>query len=368
LKSAESKCADCLITKYCDKKCQLQDWTSHQKICNGVKRKRDEKELVKELFEKMRAVQKAIVAKFPENVLQAQFKNLMDFFTDNVEPVENYEETVLNATIPNISKNFLTYAIQNRNEQLVQFLINRGVFRSEKWREQSYDIRDTPLELAAIVAEKKIFFPLLQAREWSDSELKSALAESIHMGNRYEERFSAEILRALITAIPNFGVDSELDDENLLFMAKSVEVLEFLLVEGAVPNVVNKYGWSRLIQATMDNEEEIIEILLAHDNIDANLQDEEGRGPLHWAVIDSRDTKRDTMALLLASEKIDVNLQNEDGKTPLHFAVKYDLYRRAEMLLERGADVGQEDDDGTTAIYYTMERDMEKLLLKYGAD
>ena len=75
----------------------------------------------------------------------------------------------------------------------------------------------------------------------------------------------------------------------------------------------------------------------------------------------------------LASEGFDVNLQDEIGKGALHYAVEGEHYKVVQWLLEQGANVNLHDDDmiGETALSLAAQRDypeLVELLLKHGAD
>ncbi len=101
---------------------------------------------------------------------------------------------------------------------------------------------------------------------------------------------------------------------------------------------------------------------------DPNVRDEEGRTPLHQAVLGN---SLGLMGLLL-EHKADVNAADEHGWTPLHFAAQEYLPGLANVLLTSGADVNARDDEGCSVLWRAIftaggRTDLVKLLLDKGA-
>ena len=68
---------------------------------------------------------------------------------------------------------------------------------------------------------------------------------------------------------------------------------------------------------------------------------------------------------------IDPNGVVEQGRTPLHFAVIRKKHRVAEFLLKQGADPNMRDDYGNTPLHYAYENgdvEMVSLLMRSGVE
>jgi len=101
---------------------------------------------------------------------------------------------------------------------------------------------------------------------------------------------------------------------------------------------------------------------------DPNVRDEEGRTPLHQAVLGN------SVGLigLLLEAKADVNAGDEHGWTPLHFAAQEFLPVIARILLAKGADPNARDDEGCSVLWRAVfsaggQVDVIQLLRESGA-
>lgn len=91
--------------------------------------------------------------------------------------------------------------------------------------------------------------------------------------------------------------------------------------------------------------------------LDINAKDHKGWTLLHYRVLGMQKWKDDepgdqpylsTVRYLLSVDDIDVNVQNDDGDTPLMLAVKYNKGEAAKMLLEAKADLDIQNNSGQT--------------------
>ncbi|HEX7598712.1 MAG TPA: ankyrin repeat domain-containing protein [Polyangia bacterium] len=101
---------------------------------------------------------------------------------------------------------------------------------------------------------------------------------------------------------------------------------------------------------------------------DPNVRDEDGRTPLHQAVLGNSLA----ILLLLIEAKADLNAADHNAWTPLHFAAQEYLPDLARMLLAGGADPNARDDEGCSVLWRAVfsaggRVDLVRLLLDKGA-
>jgi ankyrin repeat protein len=101
---------------------------------------------------------------------------------------------------------------------------------------------------------------------------------------------------------------------------------------------------------------------------DPNVRDDEGRTPLHQAVLGN------SVGLigLLLEARADVNAADQHGWTPLHFAAQEYLPVIARILLGKGADPNARDDEGCSVLWRAVfsacgQFDLIRLLKDSGA-
>lgn len=76
-----------------------------------------------------------------------------------------------------------------------------------------------------------------------------------------------------------------------------------------------------------------------------------GHGPLHWAAR-SKTTSVPIIQALLAHPGLYANLRDGKDQTALHIAAKDGKSELVRLLLEGGADIDVRDDVGNTALHY----------------
>ena len=152
---------------------------------------------------------------------------------------------------------------------------------------------------------------------------------------------------------------------------KLVEVVRYLLLIGADPNLQDNNGNTPLMLAAMNNDLETAKVL-SEQGADPNLSDHDGNTPLMWAALNGY---LPFVEFFLNWEEININLPNHEGYTALIRAIYGRDLQVITALLEAGADLNAQDYRGRTALtslVYTpyKEGDLEimRALLARGAD
>ena len=118
---------------------------------------------------------------------------------------------------------------------------------------------------------------------------------------------------------------------------------------GTKVNVQVNDGKTPLHWAVILGNENLVRLLLQH-NADVNIQDTGGYTPLHQLVKGGNTN----LVRLLLEHNADVNIQDIYGKTPLHQSVIEGDENLVSLLLAQNADVNIQDNDGCTALHLSV--------------
>ena len=132
-------------------------------------------------------------------------------------------------------------------------------------------------------------------------------------------------------------------------LERPLEVVRFLLVNGANTEKRSRSRLTVLHHAARMNSEEVLILLLDHG-----------------AEVDAKHTHGGT-ALHFAAERT----ADDEGLTPLHLATKKNHENIVRKLLDAGADVNGRSKDGGTALGFAFEKGhggIAQLLLQHGAE
>ena len=162
-------------------------------------------------------------------------------------------------------------------------------------------------------------------------------------------------------------------DENgqtpLHYAAKSdfADGIELMVRKGAVPDVLDHYGFSSYLWAVVAGRFSATNVLL-NLGVDVNSASADGRSALGWAA----RLGHSQIARLLISKGANVMYMTRDTcMVPLEDAAAAGDLATVELLLNIGADLHYRDLDGWSAIHWAAEEghsDVVFLLLKAGID
>jgi ankyrin repeat domain-containing protein 50 len=143
-----------------------------------------------------------------------------------------------------------------------------------------------------------------------------------------------------------------------LHFARTAEIAQLLLAEGAKPNLQDDDGRTPLYLAVMNGRHKVASVLLKR-GADPNIQrgppgmGPQG-GPLHCAARDDTD-----LAKLLLDYGADPNLKTDLAHSPLYEAAYTNNRESCELLLNRKADVLSEIVDGHTPWFASLRHGSE---------
>ena len=148
---------------------------------------------------------------------------------------------------------------------------------------------------------------------------------------------------------------------SIAVLNSKLEIVRFLLDQGADPNLQDLVGESPLHLAAENSCMEIAELLL-RSKAEPNCTTIDGETPLHHAAFKG-DLR--ILALLLSygadPNSADVTL----GRTPLHCAVQCGHLEGVNLLLSYGGNPTIEDKEGSTAVAACQSHEISKVLAEW---
>ncbi|KAF9771002.1 hypothetical protein IL306_011376 [Fusarium sp. DS 682] len=164
----------------------------------------------------------------------------------------------------------------------------------------------------------KVLKELLQ---WSDVELDPAAG--IEGISPLQKALDNENEDAALVLIPYSDANRVYPDGdrplNLAAKARSLEAIRLLFTRGVQVNAKGRKGRTVLHSAAMAGNMEVIELILAHPDIDINIRDNDGNTPLvklvQCLLPYPLDSALGSLNLLLSRPELDINVQNLKGDT-----------------------------------------------------
>ena len=159
------------------------------------------------------------------------------------------------------------------------------------------------------------------------------------------------------------------EDHTLLSIAiknNNHKVARYLTATGASPDIKNLNGTTPLMHAMQSGRENIVNLLLSKPDINVNLQNDEKKTALIYAVEKAEsnllyekkiEEDYEKIRMLLEKPDINVNLQDNTGKTPLIYAIQKDREDIAELLLGKpDININLQDNTGKTPLDIAIKK------------
>ncbi|XP_048831258.1 ankyrin repeat and SOCS box protein 2-like [Brienomyrus brachyistius] len=178
-----------------------------------------------------------------------------------------------------------------------------------------------------------------------------------------------DCIMVLLKARPELIDKRTLQEQTPVFLAVAgdhVTCVQWLLENGADPDISNKNKESPLYKACERENAEVVDLLLRFGG-GVNQRCSQGWTALHEAAC--RNSVDICRILVQAGAKVDAT--NTYGVTPLFLAAQGGRLEALEFLIHNGADINGQAGDGATALYEACRNghmDIVELLLTHNAD
>jgi ankyrin repeat protein len=291
---------------------------------------------------------------------------------DIVELLLNQKDVEINCLDKN-KQNALYYAKVNKHglgERITNLLIEKGV------GEATVETSRTSHHYERI----KNVLPAESKEETSQFE-NLLLDESVKTGDKIETIVKGALSHAITNSdleIDSRQIETGVDLSTLTWekginalhvaskYAKTTNFIDVLLETGTFDiNASDNDGRTPLHYAIIGTNPTIISRHLIEKGADPNIADRKGMTPLHLAAQIGKTT--DLIDLILKMKRIDINGRDTNGKTILHCAINGNNVTIARHLLDNGADPTVRDNDGITPFHlaasYSEDIDLLNLIL-----
>ena len=274
----------------------------------------------------------------------------------------------------------LSYAIENGDENIIKYLIEKGS-----------DIDDTSINGISVLYDAvlnlnpKLVEYLLEKGAIIEKAGETDVYGNIMMAavgskfNNSNDKFpvdlealeksaenSAKITEMIIGKADKNIINDSLDGKTPLIIAVGnsyLETAKILIENGADVNSVDFEGWSALSYAVNNGDIEIAKLLLTNK---AKINDE-----LLLAIKSPIVESRIDMMKLLIDNGANINYADENEFTPLNTAIETGDMELTKFLITNGANVNSLMQDGVSLIVYAISQnnmDLLQILIENGAN
>lgn len=154
-----------------------------------------------------------------------------------------------------------------------------------------------------------------------------------------------------------------------------VEIVKLLLKKKADVNTQDRNGWTPLHCGASYGSLDVLELLLAVDDIDVGVLNKDGTSSLHYLVRLTVQQEQLDLYLrvleLFVRRRGDLNSQTKHGEGALHQACLRGNVPAVKFLLEHEANINLLNKMGETGLHYAVragQKEIIDLLIRYGAD
>lgn len=164
------------------------------------------------------------------------------------------------------------------------------------------------------------------------------------MKRKFEEIGSSSTPTSLLSVIEDIDFEDLEDSQNIENLIRETKIGDF--------NARDANGRTAIMIATWKYFIRIVICLLKYEQIDVNIQDNEGKTLLMYLVLRGLPIKEDE-GLLASLKRTNINLRDREGKTALIYSAEKGRIDYHRLLIEAGANVNIQDNLGKTALMYT---------------
>jgi len=268
----------------------------------------------------------------------------------------------------------LDVAVLDKNVELINFLLEHGADVNSTTKNGytallvactpyscNFDVVDTLIKHGGDVNAKSF------AEQWSPLLLASANA-----------LLEESVIKRLVEAGARINDSNIYGETPLMYVAQfgSADLVEYLLRNGANPNIRTAGGSSIINMAASSTGERFLEQLKKDINTTLKMYDlkatyEEGMDSMADSFSERDRLVRPKVIELLLDYSADIECQDPDGLTPLIHAIVAGNTKIVETLIQQGANVNAWTASGETALMTAVwwgQRDIVHLLVKIGAN
>ena len=124
-----------------------------------------------------------------------------------------------------------------------------------------------------------------------------------------------------------------MNDQRLVDLCRhgDIEGVQAAIDHGVDVNVEDRVGGTGLMVALKNNQNNVVQLLLNHPQIDVNKVNRNGKSALHYAVV---GVNQEGLAALLARQDLTtINQRNRNGWSPIVHAVEWNAVNCFNLLV-----------------------------------